>query len=315
VQDAFHAATNTAVANITDESELRADAMAAAKDLGVNAHDLPATAPAKIDPRDCVTVVYPSAGSLYMDFHPAEVGASGTFTDGVGAFVVQHRKKADGGISEAEAGGVIPGDLLHQANGHTGLERRPFSEVCSLLQELPRPLSLVFVHRGLKLTMQRTSGMVDSEGLQNVIYQQTNKDRVFFENQRWNLPGWGSSFPGHLLPNDRGKWSDRSGKVWTNNLDTTGLVIDLTLPGCDPEGWEYAFDFKYFQSDTNDPAKRKKFSNSYVRRRHWVPREDLARAIEAASAAGTEFNWGVTHHNSTKGGAGSDQVSKHAAIL
>jgi hypothetical protein len=125
-----------------------------------------------------------------MDFHPAEVGPSGTFTDGIGAFVVQHRKKADGGISEAEAGGVLPGDLLHQANGHTGLERKPFADVCNTLQELPRPLSLVFVHKGLKLTMQRTSGMVDSEGLQNVIYQQSNKDRVFFENQRWNIPGW-----------------------------------------------------------------------------------------------------------------------------
>ena len=51
--------------------------------------------------------------------------------------------------------------FITKANGHTGLERKPFADVCNTLQELPRPLSLVFVHKGLKLTMQRTSGMVD----------------------------------------------------------------------------------------------------------------------------------------------------------
>jgi hypothetical protein len=59
---------------------------------------------------------------------------------------------------------------------------------------------------------------------------------------------------------------------------------------------EYAFDFKYFQTDTNDPELRRRRANSYVRRRHWVPREDLARAIEASSRAGTDFSWGVMPH-------------------
>ena len=45
--------------------------------------------------------------------------------------------------------------------------------------------------------------------------------------------------PGHLLPTDRGQWSDETGTTSCMHLspDSYGLVVDELVPGCDEEGW------------------------------------------------------------------------------
>ncbi|TDH70419.1 hypothetical protein CCR75_007062 [Bremia lactucae] len=74
-------------------------------------------------------------------------------------------------------------------------------------------------------------------------------DPVFFENQRYQpFCGYGSSFPGYLLPTDRKRWSDRSGKVSAQAIPLAGLELDLEVPGCDAEGWVYEKDFAFFPS-------------------------------------------------------------------
>ena len=287
---------------------------------------------------EVVEVVFDSAGPLYLDFHPARVGATGTYTDGIGCFLVQFRKEPDGSPCWAEKEGRLePGDLLASANGHVCLDEKPFAEVVSLLQTLDRPLKLSFHRANLKLKLQRLSGQVDSAGLYSIVMAEAaasnataanananaapatpeadsggggsenegtaaaaagkggigSDEAIFFENQRYQpLRGWGSQ--NFLLPTDRGTWSNRGGTAWSHTLDTElyDMVIDLSLPGCDAEGWEYAFDFSYFRRSCA-PSARMRTKNSYVRRRQWVPRSVLEGAIAAAENAGVEFAWGV----------------------
>ncbi|GMF14165.1 unnamed protein product [Phytophthora lilii] len=74
-------------------------------------------------------------------------------------------------------------------------------------------------------------------------------DPVFFENQRYQpFCGYGSSFPGYLLPTDRKRWSDRSGKISAQAIPLAGLELNLDVPGCDAEGWVYENDFAFFPS-------------------------------------------------------------------
>ncbi|KAL7680373.1 putative P-type ATPase, HAD-like superfamily [Plasmopara halstedii] len=74
-------------------------------------------------------------------------------------------------------------------------------------------------------------------------------DPIFFENQRYQpFCGYGSSFPGYLLPTDRKRWSDRSGKLSAQTIPLAGLELNLNVPGCDADGWVYENDFAFFPS-------------------------------------------------------------------
>ncbi|KAH7463575.1 Phospholipid-transporting ATPase 3 [Phytophthora ramorum] len=90
--------------------------------------------------------------------------------------------------------------------------------------------------------------------VRNIILN--SDDAVFFENQRYQpFCGYGSSFPGYLLPTDRKRWSDRSGKISAQAIPLAGLELNLDVPGCDAEGWVYENDFAFFPStppDEND---------------------------------------------------------------
>ncbi|KAL3658454.1 hypothetical protein V7S43_016587 [Phytophthora oleae] len=77
----------------------------------------------------------------------------------------------------------------------------------------------------------------------------SSDDPVFFENQRYQpFCGYGSSFPGYLLPTDRKRWSDRSGKISAQAIPLAGLELNTDAPGCDAEGWVYENDFAFFPS-------------------------------------------------------------------
>lgn len=141
-------------------------------------------------------------------------------------------------------------------------------------------------------------------------------DPVVFENQRYQpFCGFGSSFPGYLLPTDRKRWSDRSGKVSAQVIPLAGLEVQLDVPGCDAEGWVYENDFAFFPATLSDgsddeerdgsdarhsfqalrpsrkKAKKKKSKkvrphHGLVRRREWrlseaYERQEAARAEEA----------------------------------
>jgi hypothetical protein len=111
---------------------------------------------------------------------------------------------------------------------------------------------------------------------------------VMYENQRYQpFRGWGSSFPGHLLPTDRAKWSTQNGMIGCRQLVAADhdLEIDVTVPGCDDEGWEYAFAFEQF-SEHAIASSRKKGGNCYVRRRAYVLKAALEAKLEVV-AAGT----------------------------
>lgn len=75
------------------------------------------------------------------------------------------------------------------------------------------------------------------------------------------IVGWGSSYPGHLLPTDRSCFSDESG--WKtvpgekfddiqpkDGFEWCGdFAKDLTYTDTDEEGFTYAFDFPILSSD------------------------------------------------------------------
>ncbi|ETW01319.1 hypothetical protein H310_06882 [Aphanomyces invadans] len=93
-------------------------------------------------------------------------------------------------------------------------------------------------------------------------------DAVVYENERYQpFVGFGHSFPGHLLPSDRGHWSDASGGVSTNQAIPTALLrVDTSGAQSDDDGWEYAMDFTQFPTTT---CHRRL---AFVRRRRWVLR-------------------------------------------
>lgn len=77
----------------------------------------------------------------------------------------------------------------------------------------------------------------------------TSSDPVVFENERYQpFCGFGSTYPGYLLPTDRCRWSDRSGKFSAMAIPLAGLELNLNAPGCDEQGWFYENDFKFFPS-------------------------------------------------------------------
>ncbi|KAH9133931.1 hypothetical protein LEN26_006926 [Aphanomyces euteiches] len=106
----------------------------------------------------------------------------------------------------------------------------------------------------------------NTEFLQFIL---STSDPVVYENERYQpFLGFGHTFPGHLLPSDRGHWSNASGAISTNKeISTAVLRVDMSLPNCDRDGWVYASDFSRFPSGT---CAR---TFALVRRRRWVLRE------------------------------------------
>lgn len=163
--------------------------------------------------------------------------------------------------------------------------------------------------------------------VRNFILQ--SDDPVFFENQRYQpFCGYGSSFPGYLLPTDRKRWSDRSGKISAQAIPLAGLELNLDAPGCDADGWVYENDFAFFPStpptesdeleeelelrvsdarsstgtflssrrkNKKKKAKKPRPHHGFVRRREWKLSEEYkaqeaARAEEAAARRSRESN-------------------------
>ncbi|KAF0699074.1 Aste57867_10347 [Aphanomyces stellatus] len=106
----------------------------------------------------------------------------------------------------------------------------------------------------------------NTEFLQFIL---STADPVVYENERYQpFLGFGHTFPGHLLPSDRGHWSNASGIVSTNKAISTDLLrVDMAFPGADKDGWVYASDFSRFPTTTCSRTF------AFVRRRRWVLRD------------------------------------------
>ncbi|CAM6084054.1 unnamed protein product [Calypogeia fissa] len=152
--------------------------------------------------------------------------------------------------------------------------------------------SLVSVKNGTDFDLEVSLAMINilrtAQGTQNsgendVIGEVVEEE--FFENERYQpIVGWGSKWPGHLLPTDPGRYSARD---YTNPLKE---FPDLKLPlgwewksnwhvekvsGGDQDGWVYGFDFRNIQWP---PSNNSEKGHSFVRRRRWLrTRQSTAR--------------------------------------
>ncbi|GLE04680.1 hypothetical protein PINS_up013659 [Pythium insidiosum] len=98
-------------------------------------------------------------------------------------------------------------------------------------------------------------GPLRRKGINPDVRQQilNSDDPVIFENERYQpFSGYGSTYPGYLLPTDRSRWSDRSGRISAMSIPLAGLELNMNVPGCDEEGWVYENDFKFFSSTPPD---------------------------------------------------------------
>jgi len=106
-----------------------------------------------------------------------------------------------------------------------------------------------------------------------------------FENERLQpFVGWGSKYPGHLLPTDRKKWSDRSGKVSSMTFGKVAPALPrgwkwvsewtvdrnrLEEKCVDSAGFSYGVDFWQLKYPPLPGSGHNGYS-SFVRRRRWI---------------------------------------------
>ncbi|KAG0568137.1 hypothetical protein KC19_7G189300 [Ceratodon purpureus] len=101
-----------------------------------------------------------------------------------------------------------------------------------------------------------------------------------FENQRYQpFAGWGSKWPGHMMPGDPSRWSNRDysntsqeliepslppGWVWSTNwsIDRNGYVDD--------DGWFYGADFQSLKIPPTSSKAKKKSMFDFARRRRLI---------------------------------------------
>ncbi|KAE9346712.1 hypothetical protein PF008_g8153 [Phytophthora fragariae] len=106
-----------------------------------------------------------------------------------------------------------------------------------------------------------------------------------YEHQRYSYLSfsWGSSYPGHLLPTDRHRWSGLHGSPSSQTLSkvepqlpvnwewTSDWVVDKTSCKSDADGWVYALDFTMINYLIKKGEERSEpNATDYVRRRRWV---------------------------------------------
>ena len=108
-----------------------------------------------------------------------------------------------------------------------------------------------------------------------------------FENERYQPPigtqgGWGSTYPGHLLPTDRARYSNEAGDMGFNReLEEIepdpgcefqgGWRLDRSYTQMDTAGWSYGMDFWVLNEKLRKNASLGKATAAcFTRRRKWV---------------------------------------------
>ncbi|EQC33287.1 hypothetical protein SDRG_09268 [Saprolegnia diclina VS20] len=170
---------------------------------------------------------------------------------------------------------------LHQIPNHADVARMSVTPDATVAEEQPvyrgfafdEPAAIVnWLFHKQPLTKKVKHRRWNTEFLQEIL---SSGDPVVYENQRYQ-PFVG--FGGHLLPSDRGHWSDRSGKFATRKeISTVTMMVDMSVDGCDEEGWVYATDFTRFPDHTCSRIF------SLVRRRAWVTKPPTSSANDSPS--------------------------------
>ena len=138
----------------------------------------------------------------------------------------------------------------------------------------------------LSRTLSRSRDDKHSPTGPSVEGQRRNEE--VFENQRYQpIRGWGSSYPGHMLPTDRRRYSDAHGSQGSKEFPQRDPAVgwvwcsdwELDMQGLsDPEGWTYAVDMKYFVLPHSANAKV-----SSGRAPLWIPFvAPFARSLETS---------------------------------
>lgn len=79
-------------------------------------------------------------------------------------------------------------------------------------------------------------------------------EHIVYQYERWQpAVEWGSSFPGHFLPTDPGKWSSADGKRWSHDMDAVCPSL--------PDGWRID---KQWYTVANDEDPSGSFPNNFV---------------------------------------------------
>ncbi|OQR96099.1 P-type ATPase (P-ATPase) Superfamily [Achlya hypogyna] len=170
---------------------------------------------------------------------------------------------------------------LHNIPNHADVARVSVTPDAALAEEAPvyrgfafdEPAAVVnWLFHKKPITKRVKHRRWNTEFLQEIL---CSGDPVVFENQRYQpFVGFGP----HLLPSDRGHWSDRSGAFATRKeISTVTMMVDMTLEGCDEEGWVYATDFTRFPDHTCSRIF------ALVRRRAWVPRPPASNSDHSRS--------------------------------
>ncbi|RHZ41893.1 hypothetical protein DYB26_015755 [Aphanomyces astaci] len=158
----------------------------------------------------------------------------------------------------------VPTERMRQEGSHHGFA---FGQPANILRWLLRK------SKPLYATALPQPRRWDTTFLQFVLASASD----VFENERYQpFLGFGHTYPGHLLPSDRGHWSNATGSVSTNQDISTALLTLDENPNGDDHGWEYAWDFSQFPQRT---CHRKL---GLVRRRRWVVRDVAAAPASTA---------------------------------
>jgi hypothetical protein len=85
------------------------------------------------------------------------------------------------------------------------------------------------------------------------------------------------------LEKQQSKWSNDDGSVHAMHFSVDGFILDTSVPGCDKDGWVYAFNFSWLEGGRHykKSSKRRapKKLRQWVRRRRWV------KALKTTSAS------------------------------
>ena len=148
--------------------------------------------------------------------------------------------------------------------------------------EVDRFRAAAVIRNNLEFDLEVALSYPEQSSLEFALVKSTTSSEVaeeIFENERFQpLIGWGSKFPGHLLPVDRRRYSSRSGFKSQQSFPKFALPKGWTwvdewsicdAEGCDEDGWSYFFDFTSCTWPPPADAGERKM-NHLVRRRRWV---------------------------------------------
>lgn len=138
-------------------------------------------------------------------------------------------------------------------------------EITLGMAEAFHTLSLSDIKNGEKISSATVTIGVQVKTMEE--YEAELHDTIY-EYERWTpTGGWGSDYPGHLLPTDPGRWSSEDGSKWGMEMAEVEPPIPEGMVSSDhwqnEGGWVYGQDFRQKEWTAT------KITVSFARRREW----------------------------------------------